>query len=521
MASLDDFNSIGGVGGLKNKPTDVENSKVNYYDESKNNFGYSQISYNLDKDIQKFRYVKYDSKTDPDFDGENFKNANVGNFDYDDPTFLGIDLVLNKNTPLFSNKNKNAGTTAYSFLIDYSTYKSVLVRKKIYSNFIKVIQKIFKFDTKEGNFVDVKNYYINSVAGLGNLNKKIVNYGEDKITITLSEDVSMFSLYLAELYNNLVYDYKNQKYIIPDNCLKFDLKLRISDLRVFKLLSNKNGSKVDAINNKLISSQIYILRDCNFDFFNSQIHDDIISIGGFGAAKNDNAATLKFDIYYKSIEREIQPLLIEDKLLINNKSKEPMNPANLNKNNIGFEHIIKNDEELLKYPNSIISGLDEKSKKYGNINDKLNIGNKIDGKFKKKDLPDLEKSINKFKTGVKDDGKFKKKDLPDLEKSINKFKTGVKDYGKNLVEYAKDYAINKTNEIIKKVKNTLYNLLLAEIRDNILTSELDRENVYEYDLSKVNYYKKFGEDLLNIQIPTTWGDLRSQVYRTGLNELNK
>ncbi len=49
----------------------------------------------------------------------------------------------------------------------------------------------------------------------------MIKYNEDKITITMNEDVSMIAWYLSELYNNISYSYRNQRFMFPENLLRF------------------------------------------------------------------------------------------------------------------------------------------------------------------------------------------------------------------------------------------------------------------------------------------------------------
>ena len=151
----------------------------------------------------------------------------------------------------------------------------------------------------------------------------MVKYGEDKITITLNEDVSMIGWYLAEMYNTLIYSYKNKRYMFPENVLRFNMMIKINDMRNFTIPQNNSSSSDNIstdtnnininVKNKISnkSSIIYTLNDCNFDFFASKNYGDNIEIGGYNNSVSNTPSTISFDIYYKSVERSSRfPLIV-------------------------------------------------------------------------------------------------------------------------------------------------------------------------------------------------------------------
>jgi len=156
----------------------------------------------------------------------------------------------------------------------------------------------------------------------------MTKYGEDKITITLNEDVSMIGWYLAELYNTMIYSYKNKRHMFPENVLRFNMMIQINDMRNFTIPQNKSTSSdntsinTNNINNDVKniasskSSIIYTLNDCNFNFFESRNYGDSIEIGGYGNGVSNTPSTISFDIYYKSVERSSSFPLIKNSYTI-------------------------------------------------------------------------------------------------------------------------------------------------------------------------------------------------------------
>lgn len=266
--------------------------------------------------------------------------------DYEDPTLLGFSILFKDNSPLFS-EDKNS---VFDFINKYQNIRDISIRGQILTEFKRIFNNIFRFDFNN-QIQKQKRYYIESILGLNRLNAKMTKYKEDKLTITLTEDVSMLSLYLAELYNNLVYDYKNQRYMIPENCLRFDMIIKIYDYRDFIVPNNLNNpaTSQDQFSNQIknliinenISQQIYVLRDCNFDFFNSQNHLDNLTMAGYNTVSKE-PANLSFDIYYKSVERETYPLLLNNRIILSNKKTNLIN--NDAKTNELFKDLKSNDQ---------------------------------------------------------------------------------------------------------------------------------------------------------------------------------
>ena len=280
---------------------------------------------------------KLDGKTIQNQIDENtstFKNAlykeynyRQNDFWYEDPFIPSIELSFDTTSPFFvGNENeveRNVDSNSLkSFLqkyteIDPDGYSN---RFALWSEFKNVFFKIFEKDIKgeESRNPINKPYYITKVSGLEFLNKKIIKFGEDKITITLNEDISMAVWYIAELYNNIIYSYRNQRYMFPENVLRFDMTIKINDMRNFVVPESVNqSSPTNPVLNKgnlqgnekikNIPSQksriVYTLHDCNFNFFESRNYSNEIEMGGFGVGSQITPSTVSFDIYFKSVTR--------------------------------------------------------------------------------------------------------------------------------------------------------------------------------------------------------------------------
>lgn len=266
----------------------------------------------------------------PDEDSFRTYIGKNNDFDYEDPTTLGFELYFEtESSPLFNYGVNNATqkNSAIDFILKYQRIPEIAKRELILNEFITNLDKIFdRSENGKQNNISNKTYYIESITGLDKLTDKMTDYPVSKITVTLTEDISLRASYLAELYNNLTYSYKNQRYLIPDNCLRFDLIIKIMDIRTFKLPNPNYDAKANTnsienqpeIYNTNPSYMIFKLHDCNFDFFASKPFDAGINVAGVeGTSKT--GAKMTFDIIYKSVSKEYRSPLIYNSLHIANK----------------------------------------------------------------------------------------------------------------------------------------------------------------------------------------------------------
>ena len=218
-------------------------------------------------------------------------------------------------------------------------------REALYFSFISNLDEIFGRTLRRNKWK--KSYYIESIVGLDKLNAKMVNYGQDKITIQLSEDISLRASYLAELYNNLTYSYKNQRYLITENCMRFDMMIEITDMRIFRLLGTDDEGNLSSSINGDPPRIIYTLHDCSFDFSNSLPFQAGITVGGWNANAPANLSILSFDIKYKSISKNFRSSLIYGSLEIHNKLDVLFNSDRLNKTEL-FLYDIHDQTKILE-----------------------------------------------------------------------------------------------------------------------------------------------------------------------------
>lgn len=305
-----------------------------------------------DPDTNTFKrslYPNQDNTTNPDFW-------------YEDPFIPKFELSFDDFSPLF-NDDITHKNSLYYFLdsyqeIDSSGFEN---RRKMWTEFKNVFFKVFMKDIEKPENRNMKNkyYYITKLTGLEHLNKKFIKYGEDKITITMNEDVSMAAWYIAELYNNLVYSYRNQRYMFPENVIRFDMTIIINEMRNFQSPESDNISSdtnnVDPnysgknIKYKVSpkSKIVYTLHDCTFDFFESQNFQNEMEIGGYSIGASTTPQQLSFNIFFKSVTRYSEFPLMSNNPAINAWEKDKFFISNDDTSNEGSKQNYLNELERI------------------------------------------------------------------------------------------------------------------------------------------------------------------------------
>ena len=165
-----------------------------------------------------------------------------------------------------------------------------------------------------------KAYYIQSISGLDKLNesndfgsgKRFVEWGKDFITLTLNEDISQNMGYLASLYKNLAWSRERGRLAIPENLLRFEAVLDITEIRNYvRVYKSKEAvpTTTDGGNVPLptggaeakfreiadyTSKYRYFLHECQF-FFDKMPHGDTLN----NSVQSEALKGLDLKIYFK------------------------------------------------------------------------------------------------------------------------------------------------------------------------------------------------------------------------------
>ena len=226
---------------------------------------------------------------------------------HEDPTLLGFTVEIDEaESPLF--RDLPAFLEAYKSRSEEFAPR-ITIQKEFAEQIVKLMKtqdSVVDVDRDRSRFV--KGHYINSIAGTNLLTKKIFDYGKDKLTFNLHEDLSMFSTRLAMAYNSLVWSYNGGRVMVPENLTKFVMRVKISEIR-----NMRSAFEAPDVIQALIDNTtcvVYTLWDCHFDFSNSAPFGDNITINGVGTPL-PAPATMSFDVYFKSVSRRTMNPLIK------------------------------------------------------------------------------------------------------------------------------------------------------------------------------------------------------------------
>ena len=250
-------------------------------------------------------------------------------FENNDPVIFGFEIIIDD----YSSPLLNGSIT--DFLTIYSGVDEIKYKIPVYEDFKQQFSKLFrtksnlkvnleqtsisKLKTNYGHTDSPKNifgngraaylgYYLKKVGGLQNLiesntsdkKKFLVDYGTDTITLDFTEDVSLSVGTLAHLYKLLYWSKPNGKGLVPENLLRFNCDIIISECRNF----NRVRKAIDTGNLEVIkdnvSRYIYSLKECQF-FFNTMPHNADIDLS---AIQTYDTYSMQFDYKYSTVKFE-------------------------------------------------------------------------------------------------------------------------------------------------------------------------------------------------------------------------
>ena len=252
---------------------------------------------------------------------DNFKESD---FENQDPVVYGFEIIIDAvSSPLLNGSIDD-------FLDKYKYVSELQARRVIYYDFKTQFIKLFKTkgkvnlnpekrppyvlmsdtntttnnlniyansdiqsgdDIRRGGKVAYLSHYLQQIAGLGKLvegntsveNKYLVDYGKDTIKLSFFEDLTGSLSSLAHLYKMLYWSRPNGKGMIPENLLRFNCDIIVSECRNFNRIRKAiDSDDVSTGSLKVIkdnvSRHIYSLKECQF-YFDKMPHDDSIDMG--------------------------------------------------------------------------------------------------------------------------------------------------------------------------------------------------------------------------------------------------
>lgn len=290
---------------------------------------------------------------------ETLKDIYLGSFirtsdDNEDPTYLTYDIIikysqspiLNGEIDKFINLMSSLGNTEIgSRLGVLDKFRSQLYKfLKVNSSVVGAPDFLVGSDTNDiMSNSGVKTYYLKNLSGLDNLNeqntsektKSFVNYGSDFLTLGFYEDVSQNIGYLASLYKSLYWSRRNGKHIMPENLLRFDMDITITEMRKFNRVISNTDRSFDVYPD-IISKYVYSLYECQF-YFDKMPHGDALDLSSPKMVDNVDIkinykyTTLKFE-KYKNPDEELTSI-DNNKIDLNKISSIDTNNSLINKYN--------------------------------------------------------------------------------------------------------------------------------------------------------------------------------------------
>ena len=315
---------------LKKEPYSTRDTLILYNDATQDYFKYGlQTINNLNNDFPTTQPVKKGEGSTARL--YNFmNNVKTTPYENNDPVMFGFEIIIDAvSSPLLNG-------SVYDFLDQFSTNsQEIKARYEVYEDFKNQFKKIFKtrgtvnvnesftrMTNLGSNSATVESsqqffnagrraymaYFLKKIEGLNNLAEKnspgtkkyLTDYGKDVIKLEFYEDVSLSLGTLAHLYKLLYWSKALGKTMIPENLLRFNCEIIVSECRNF----NRTRKALETGNLEIIkdnvSRYIYSLRECQF-YFDAYTHPDSIDNSN---TTTTESYTVQFDFKYSAMKFE-------------------------------------------------------------------------------------------------------------------------------------------------------------------------------------------------------------------------
>lgn len=260
-------------------------------------------------------------------------NFNSTPFEKSDPIIYGFEIIIDDvSSPLLNGSISD-------FIRNYSNISEVSSKEQVYEEFKQQFVKFFKTkatvrieepnlsmtkmreasypesDSSKTIFQNGKksymSYYLNKIEGLANLierntpkeKKFLTDYNQDIITLAFNEDVSLSVGTLAHLYKLLYWSKPNGKGIIPENLLRFNCDIIVSEVRNFNRVRRATETGELQVIKDNVSRYVYSLKECQL-YFNSMPHNTEINMSEKMNPFPQASYAVQFDYKYSSSKLE-------------------------------------------------------------------------------------------------------------------------------------------------------------------------------------------------------------------------
>ena len=266
----------------------------------------------------------------------------------EDPVMFGFDLIIrDQESPLFSSVLTDSVQGFFSSgIVDSTEMKS---REAVWSTFKNHFFQFFRtsLETQPSMVTDNTDnptnsrfhYYLTKITGLDSLvesntmetTKSFVDYGKDMIKLDFSEDVTLRLGKMAALYKSLYWSRMSGKTLIPENLLRFDCDIIVSEVRNFarikKVISDDPLGGLQTLRDNT-SRYVYTLYECQL-FFDKMPHGDVIDLASQPAAYE--GYSMGFTYKYSTMRLDSFDPKIETYKPINNGSYDPFGISSFDK----------------------------------------------------------------------------------------------------------------------------------------------------------------------------------------------
>jgi hypothetical protein len=231
--------------------------------------------------------------------------------DNEDFTYLGYDFYIKWSESPLLNGSIEQFIETFGKLGNSEIGSRGEIIKRFKEQLVKLVRTTEPVSAKEPVFLNhtgVKAYYLKKVDGLTNLNdqsdssksKAFVEYGTEFITLGFNEDVTQNLGYLAALYKSLSWSRLRGKQVIPENLLRFDVDIVVTEARKMTrvVIDTENNKKTEYADQ--ITNYVYTIYECQF-FFTDMPHGSALDMSALTTVEdysvkfNYKFSTLRFN----------------------------------------------------------------------------------------------------------------------------------------------------------------------------------------------------------------------------------
>ena len=205
--------------------------------------------------------------------------------DNEDPTILGFDIVIDELTsPLFNGACRKFlerfGNGERRPPLLQAPITELQSRIEILDEFITQFKKFFKMNLTAGVSDQVKSYYLTQLKGSNKFGfiktastgtgtsatgpKIFTDFPTDKVSIKINEDVTQNLAYLSYLYNTLSRSRIQGRRLIPQNLLRFNCRIIISEIRNYNRVMKVVYDSPENARGELNRARQFNIRSKNF-----------------------------------------------------------------------------------------------------------------------------------------------------------------------------------------------------------------------------------------------------------------